>query len=180
MAPRRQAFSLPYGYTNYLFKNFSANLYKKLIQTCKVFFAANRILVFNDFTSSSCPYWQEWNYDSNSHQMSLYHKLFPLKDLKLWITDSIKTFNFKFVMQDLLSNLTKYIYKSNVKHLTILDQHLSLHELSKLTEYVEDFGAYDKNRIYYNESLATIGDVLAVLPKVVEFVLYVFKLFLTY
>ena len=47
--PRRQAFSLPYGFTNHIFKNYTPQVYWKLAMSCKQFFGQKRIIVAKSF-----------------------------------------------------------------------------------------------------------------------------------
>ena len=48
--PRRQLFSLPYGFTNHIFKNYKAELYLKLAMSCKQFYAQKRLIVADRIT----------------------------------------------------------------------------------------------------------------------------------
>ena len=43
--PRRQIFSLPLPFTNYIFKKYTAQLYQKLVITCKQFFSQKPLIV---------------------------------------------------------------------------------------------------------------------------------------
>ena len=43
--PRPQTYSLPYGFSNYIFKNQTLHLYKRLVRSCKSIFNKRRILV---------------------------------------------------------------------------------------------------------------------------------------
>ena len=54
--PRRQTFSLPYGFSTYIDKNKSAMAYKNLVMTCKQFFARERLIVADTLKGSSKGY----------------------------------------------------------------------------------------------------------------------------
>ena len=49
--PRRQAFSLPYPFTTYIFRNYTPKTYVNLMKSCKLFYAQKHILVVDKVTN---------------------------------------------------------------------------------------------------------------------------------
>ena len=98
--PCHQKFPLPYSYNNYVFQNYTTVVYKKLMMTCKQFFAQKRILVIDKVCNNQICYNEE--YFSNDFDLRAF------KNIKLWITQEINTYhNFLKVLYHFYGNIIR-------------------------------------------------------------------------
>ena len=99
--PRHQNYSLSFGYTNYIFKNQTPLLYKKLIMSCKSIFIKKRILLgYTGGDSDSCC-------DLDNIPFSL--KKLEDNKISLWITRELHCENPEFNGKE-ISNLFNNSY----------------------------------------------------------------------
>uniref|UniRef100_A0AC34FP28 Uncharacterized protein n=1 Tax=Panagrolaimus sp. ES5 TaxID=591445 RepID=A0AC34FP28_9BILA len=126
---RRQAFSLPDSIMHYMAMNpSSAEVYQKLIQSCKYFFVKNSILVLRVM------YYKRngWKTFINGKWKDIVLSNNPSK---LWITNSLTVF---FVNDNAVaSSIIPKFFQCNVKKLILWDQILSYDQFMVLAPAVE-------------------------------------------
>ena len=122
--PRRQTYSLPYGFSSYIFKNKSVDLYKKLIMSCKSFFSKNRILVVK-----YVQIYINFNFDNKNVTCILTNM--EEKKIKIWITDELESHNVTDGTLKLL-DFMKILYRFDGKLLSIYKEQITFDEYMRL------------------------------------------------
>ena len=102
--PRPQVFSFRSSFTNYFFKNYSSQLYWKLVMSCKKFFAEKRILVVDTVCNEIVGYSVQLN-TYPTYKINYYYYL-KINKTKLLI---IRNIIFGESNKSSVSNLSKYI-----------------------------------------------------------------------
>ena len=120
--PRPQAFPFRDPLTKYISMNYTAELYKKLIMSCKLFFAQKPLLVVDAII---CPYQKQGYYYDEEKAPLILEKLQANKT-KLWITEKIDCFDFSSL--NLAANLLPYIYRFEGNCIHLWDQELTYDE----------------------------------------------------
>uniref|UniRef100_A0AC34FH10 Uncharacterized protein n=1 Tax=Panagrolaimus sp. ES5 TaxID=591445 RepID=A0AC34FH10_9BILA len=141
---RHQSFSLPDSIMHYMAMNpKNAEVYQKLVKSCKYFFVKNPILVLSDL-----------RYDSNGWETLMNN---GWKDIvtnnissKLWITDTFDVSPDLENENDIASSIIPKIYQCNVKELSLWDQIISYDEFMVLASAVEDLN-FDEGTVKYDD-----------------------------
>ena len=122
--PRHQNLSLPFGFTNHIFKNYSSNIYSKLMQSCKYFFAKKRILLVENVELTFDAYF-------DGQKVTQYMTKMEAKKIKIWITGSLlSNNNYNDILK--LSNLMNNLYQFDGMHLRVYQQEITLDEYMEL------------------------------------------------
>ena len=169
-SPYQQQFPFLRSYVNYITDISSYDLYEKLIQQCKWFFAVKKVLVVNDFEMV------EFKNPTYSWFENLKNKKFSLPsrsdiDLstkKLWLTGKFHVACFQ--RYHAFSDLAKLIYRCNITSLKIpagamltVDEFLLLiKDVTKI--YLSHFWFRDG----YGMKLH-LNDILQLLPNIKKF-----------
>ena len=120
--PRRQTFSLPYGFSNHIFKNSSAELYLKLSMSCKQFFGQKRFIVVESIESPNSV--ENPGYIINEDKVISIDSM-KNNHTKLWITENIY---FDEPFKTAASDISKYIFRFDGNYLSLNKQKLSFDE----------------------------------------------------
>uniref|UniRef100_A0AC34F2C5 Uncharacterized protein n=1 Tax=Panagrolaimus sp. ES5 TaxID=591445 RepID=A0AC34F2C5_9BILA len=158
----RQAFSLPDSIMHYMAMNPpSAEVYQKLIQSCKYFFVKNSILVLPSYYEIN-----GWGTMVNGE----------LKDIdlsnnpsKLWITD---TFNLIKSDNTIASSIISKIYQCNVKNLQLHCQIITYDEFLILAPAVEHLSFAGVVVKYDDGTIVLFEKLVEQLPKVKKICLF--------
>ena len=124
--PRRQVSLVPYGFTNYIFKNYTSKAYVNMMKTCKDFFGSKRIIVVDKIEREYGRYYAE----VLNEKVELDLPKFKDNKIQLWITTCIDIGIFHDVTR--ASDLVKYIYRFDGKLLFLAFQELDIKEYMKL------------------------------------------------
>uniref|UniRef100_A0A914P464 Uncharacterized protein n=1 Tax=Panagrolaimus davidi TaxID=227884 RepID=A0A914P464_9BILA len=150
----RQSFSLPDSYMFYILKHpKNAEMYQKMIKSCKYFFIKNPILVIPCLSYGRDS--KEWQNLSNvksdmSNLMS-----------KIWITGKLHI-NAGKNEENILSSIISKVYRCDVKVFILYDQTILYHDLSRL------IGSAEKIRFYRNVLVKNDNGSNVCLEKIVE------------
>uniref|UniRef100_A0AC34FK42 Uncharacterized protein n=1 Tax=Panagrolaimus sp. ES5 TaxID=591445 RepID=A0AC34FK42_9BILA len=152
---RRQDWSLPESIIYYMAKNpKNAEVYLKLVQSCKYFFVMNPIIVAKNLKFNYKD--QEWEASSKNDR-----KCIDLKNnsTKFWITDVFDNCLYKATPN--LASIIPHLYQVDVKKLCLTSDVISFTDFLFLSSNVEDL-------IVRNVKITNIDDTPVSLEKLVE------------
>uniref|UniRef100_A0A914PJD7 Uncharacterized protein n=1 Tax=Panagrolaimus davidi TaxID=227884 RepID=A0A914PJD7_9BILA len=123
----RQLFSFPFHVMNHIYANATSNLWKKLNQTCKYFFARFKNLIIDDLKISYAPI--------SAHGYSIVippeHKFFEKME-NIWLTKSLSLQNYS--TPEYYDVLMKKLQKWDIEKLEVGGD-LKVEIFNKLTKY---------------------------------------------
>ena len=163
--PRRQVFSLPESFTNYIFKNYSAKGYQKLTMACKKFFGENRLVVVDtvksDFAGSRAY--------SGLKDQGIYLNRWKGNKPKLWITrDMIIHLGSSYIL--------KYLYRFDGEYLNLNNISLEIYSKLMTSKNIRKADLYNVTVLHNDGSLVATQDLLK-LASVKYLRLYVQKFY---
>uniref|UniRef100_A0A914QQ73 Uncharacterized protein n=1 Tax=Panagrolaimus davidi TaxID=227884 RepID=A0A914QQ73_9BILA len=154
----QQNFSMPDSIIFYVAKNpRTAELYLKMVKTCKYFFIKNPIIII--------PY-----LDAYGGKWRVYEKPFDLTkyNCKYWITDGIYADGFKCGNQNIFSSIISKLYRCDVKCLILYSQIISYQDLSLLISSAEKIDLNNVIVKHADSSVVQLEDIVAVAIKAKE------------
>uniref|UniRef100_A0A914PCK3 Uncharacterized protein n=1 Tax=Panagrolaimus davidi TaxID=227884 RepID=A0A914PCK3_9BILA len=148
----RQNFSMPDSIIFYIAKNpKTAELYLKMVKTCKYFFVKNPILVINRLEH----FHGKWRVKEKPLDLTKYN-------CKYWITDEINAFDGDCVIRNIFSPIIPKLYQCDVKRLFVSDQIFSFNDLSLLILSAEDIDLYNVIVKNADSSDVPVDDIVAI------------------
>uniref|UniRef100_A0A914P5M5 Uncharacterized protein n=1 Tax=Panagrolaimus davidi TaxID=227884 RepID=A0A914P5M5_9BILA len=124
---QRQNFSMPDSVIFYVAKNpKTAELYLKMVKTCKYFFIKNPIIIFDSLDN----YPGKWRVNEKPLDLTKYN-------CQYWITDKINASAYVFVDKNIFSPIIPKLYRCDAKSLFLYFQVVSFIELSLLISSAE-------------------------------------------
>ena len=155
--PRRQQYSFLYPFTDYIFKNNTAQAYANLIQTCKQFFGQKRVLVVNQIENDGFEMFACFG----GKNISFFMEKLEKHGSKLWITRSLNCDDF-LVGGIKISHFLKFLYRFDGIKVALRKQQLSYDEymLFATSKKLEDLRLTDCIVKYSNGSLLTTETLL--------------------
>uniref|UniRef100_A0AC34FBM1 Uncharacterized protein n=1 Tax=Panagrolaimus sp. ES5 TaxID=591445 RepID=A0AC34FBM1_9BILA len=176
---RHQSFSLPESIMHYMAMNPpSAEIYEKLVKSCKYFFVKNPILILSDLhfkfnewgTLFKCfegPYRYKWTkVDVASHKFWITQSLYVDPRYPNFDSDGkpVGDSNNKY---RLIATVIPRIYQCNAKKLTMFNQVMFYNELLVLAPSVEYIDFSDVFCVYENDDgLVSFEKLFVLFPKV--------------
>ena len=156
--PQFQKFDLPHLIMYYISKNWTAEVYQKMIQTCKYFFAVHRIIVLEGLDHME----SKKSIMRKKKQLQIENCVIDLTSTKLWITGEL------FIAYDCkhLSFLVPFIYRWDIYDLYMFEQILSIKKFSKISRKVQTLDLYGEQLYTSDDYFATLSDILALTPDV--------------
>uniref|UniRef100_A0A914QRH0 Uncharacterized protein n=1 Tax=Panagrolaimus davidi TaxID=227884 RepID=A0A914QRH0_9BILA len=149
---QRQNFSIPDSVIFYIAKNpKTAELYLKMVKTCKYFFVKNPIIII-PVLHANCGKWRSGYLPLN---LTKY-------DSRYWITDSIYASAFEFVDKNIFSPIIPKLYQCDAESLFFSDQIISYHDLSLLISSAELISFTNVVVKYADCSDVPLEDILAI------------------
>uniref|UniRef100_A0A914P773 Uncharacterized protein n=1 Tax=Panagrolaimus davidi TaxID=227884 RepID=A0A914P773_9BILA len=123
----QQNFSVPDSVIFYVAKNpKTAELYLKMVKTCKYFFVKNPIIII--------PY---LNADAGKWRSGCLPLNLTKYNCKYWITDEIDASGNEFIDKNIFSTIIPKFYQCDVKRLFLYSQIISYHDLSLIISSAE-------------------------------------------
>uniref|UniRef100_A0A914PVE4 Uncharacterized protein n=1 Tax=Panagrolaimus davidi TaxID=227884 RepID=A0A914PVE4_9BILA len=123
----RQNFSMPDSIIFYIAKNpKTAELYLKMVKTCKYFFIKNEIIVIDNLDT----FLGKWRVNGKPLDFTKYN-------CKYWISDEIRASTGGFVNKNIFLPIIPKLYQCDVKSLSLFYQIISYHDLSLLISSAE-------------------------------------------
>uniref|UniRef100_A0A914PE53 Uncharacterized protein n=1 Tax=Panagrolaimus davidi TaxID=227884 RepID=A0A914PE53_9BILA len=123
----QQNFSMPDSIIFYVAKNpKTAELYLKMVKTCKYFFVKNPIIIIPNLYASG----GKWRVNGKPLDLTKYN-------CKCWITDRIHASANEFVDKNIFSPIIPKLYQCGAKSLYLTDQIISYHNLSFIISSAE-------------------------------------------
>uniref|UniRef100_A0AC34F7R1 Uncharacterized protein n=1 Tax=Panagrolaimus sp. ES5 TaxID=591445 RepID=A0AC34F7R1_9BILA len=132
---RRQEWSLPDSIMYYMAMNpKSAEIYRKLVKSCKYFYIKNPIVVVESLIYAK----EKWqiSYGKETVDMS---NVTP----KLWITNDLNVSHYASVNPNLVSPIIQNIYKCDARLVFLRDQVISFDDFCFLASNIEEFYSYN-------------------------------------
>uniref|UniRef100_A0A914QST9 Uncharacterized protein n=1 Tax=Panagrolaimus davidi TaxID=227884 RepID=A0A914QST9_9BILA len=160
---QRQNFSMPDSIIFYIAKNpKTAELYLKMVKTCKYFFVKNPIIILPTLKADD----GKWRVNEKPLDFTKYN-------CKYWITGEIYASAYESVDENILSPIIPKIYRCDVKRLYLYSQVMSFDDLSLIVSSAEKI--YLKNVIvkHSDSSDIPLEDIVAIAVKAKE--IYVTK-----
>uniref|UniRef100_A0AC35FQV2 Uncharacterized protein n=1 Tax=Panagrolaimus sp. PS1159 TaxID=55785 RepID=A0AC35FQV2_9BILA len=162
-SPQIQYFSLPNTYISYIHQNpISTHGLEKLNQTCKYFFANQKVLIFSELAAV----YRNGSIRSNKFKKREVLDLLKV-DAKFWFSGQLFLYSFTCRLDR--------IFKCTVEYLKLYDTTLMFNEFEKLTaeNTVIDFRSYNDSCIEYSDgTIVSIDVLLSMLPNVRHFEYY--------
>uniref|UniRef100_A0A914QTZ3 Uncharacterized protein n=1 Tax=Panagrolaimus davidi TaxID=227884 RepID=A0A914QTZ3_9BILA len=128
----------------------TAELYLKMVKTCKYFFIKNEIIVIVRLEH----FRGKWSVKEKPLDLTKYN-------CKYWITDNIIASASKFVDKNILSPIIPKLYKCAAKSLCLFSQVVSFTDLSLLISSAEEIYLYDVI-VKKCDSVIPIEDIVAI------------------
>uniref|UniRef100_A0A914R1I3 Uncharacterized protein n=1 Tax=Panagrolaimus davidi TaxID=227884 RepID=A0A914R1I3_9BILA len=155
---RRQNFSVPDSVIFYVAKNpKTAELYLKMVKTCKYFFVKNPIIIVPNLYASG----GKWSSDHLPLNLTKYN-------CKYWITNRIYASNRGLVNRNIFSPVIPKLYRCDVKHLSLFHQIIYFDDLSLLISSAERIRFFDVVVKHADSSDVPLEDIVAVATKAKE------------
>uniref|UniRef100_A0A914QYS8 Uncharacterized protein n=1 Tax=Panagrolaimus davidi TaxID=227884 RepID=A0A914QYS8_9BILA len=146
----QQDFSLPDSLIFYIATNpKTAELYLKMIKTCKYFFVKNPIIIIDCLDT----FGGKWRVNEKPLDLTKYN-------CKYWITDVISVSASVFVDKNILSTIIPKLYQCDVKCLSISHQIISFNDLSFIISSAEE--------IYFNNVIVKKCNSVIPLEGIIE------------
>uniref|UniRef100_A0AC34GS39 Uncharacterized protein n=1 Tax=Panagrolaimus sp. ES5 TaxID=591445 RepID=A0AC34GS39_9BILA len=142
----------------------SSKTYKKLIKTCKYFYATKPILIlclhYNDKNV------RDWTC-SPYGKCYLYHSKVDLDKIKakIWVTTSLDVYGYYQGPADILSSLIPKLYHSDIAQLELANQIINFDEFLFLTPNVKEILFRETIVKMKNGTVVQLEDIVANLPK---------------
>uniref|UniRef100_A0A914QCR8 Uncharacterized protein n=1 Tax=Panagrolaimus davidi TaxID=227884 RepID=A0A914QCR8_9BILA len=135
---QRQNFSMPDSVIFYVAKNpKTAELYLKMVKTCKYFFVKNPIIVIHRLRA----FCGKWEVNEKPLDLIKYN-------CKYWITDEIRASALDIVNRNIFSQVVPKLYRCDAKSLYLWSQVVSFNDLSLIISSAEEI--YLENVIVKN------------------------------
>uniref|UniRef100_A0AC34FMP1 Uncharacterized protein n=1 Tax=Panagrolaimus sp. ES5 TaxID=591445 RepID=A0AC34FMP1_9BILA len=160
---RHQNFSLPDSIMHYMAMNpKNAEVYRKLIQSCKYFFAKNPILVISDLRYST----NQWKTRVNGNWKNI-----RMDDIssKVWITDSFNASTEHEIDKTVVASIISKIYQCNVKNLSLCDEILSYDDIMVIAAGVEHLNFVHVTVKHGDGTVVPVEKLVEQFPRVKSF-----------
>uniref|UniRef100_A0AC34GS86 Uncharacterized protein n=1 Tax=Panagrolaimus sp. ES5 TaxID=591445 RepID=A0AC34GS86_9BILA len=155
---RRQEWSLPDSVMYYMAMNpKSAEVYQKLVKSCKYFYIKNPILVVESLI-----------YEKEKWQISCGKETIDLVNVtpKFWITDDLDATHYASVNPNLVSSIIQNIYKCDARLVFLRHQVISFDDFCFLASNIEKFYSYNTIVKDENGSNLAFEKLFQILSKV--------------
>uniref|UniRef100_A0A914Q854 Uncharacterized protein n=1 Tax=Panagrolaimus davidi TaxID=227884 RepID=A0A914Q854_9BILA len=151
----RQNFSMPDSVIFYIAKNpKTAELYLKMVKTCKYFFIKNPIIIIPNL------YAYEGNWRNGQVSLNLIKY-----NCKCWITNQIHASAYEFVDKNIFSSIIPKLYQCDIKHLLLSDQIISYHDLSHIISSAKSIDFINVIVKYADSTDVPFEDIVAIAVK---------------
>uniref|UniRef100_A0A914QL11 Uncharacterized protein n=1 Tax=Panagrolaimus davidi TaxID=227884 RepID=A0A914QL11_9BILA len=150
----QQNFSMPDSIIFYIAKNpKTAELYLKMVKTCKYFFVKNSIIIIPNLNTDG----EEWRCGRVSLNFTKYN-------CKYWITDEISASARGLVNRNIFLPITPKIYRCDAKSLYLHSQVVSFNDISLLISSAEKISLYNVI-VKECDSVIPVEDIIAIAVK---------------
>uniref|UniRef100_A0A914QSW3 Uncharacterized protein n=1 Tax=Panagrolaimus davidi TaxID=227884 RepID=A0A914QSW3_9BILA len=154
----QQDFSMPDSVIFYIAKNpKTAELYLKMVKTCKYFFIKNPIIIIPNLNTVG----GKWSSDRLPLNLTKYN-------CKYWITSGISASSRGFVNQNVFSSIVQKFYQCDVKRLSLYSQVISFNDLSLIISSAERIRFVDVIVKHADSSNVPLEDIVAIAVKSYE------------
>uniref|UniRef100_A0A914P9J4 Uncharacterized protein n=1 Tax=Panagrolaimus davidi TaxID=227884 RepID=A0A914P9J4_9BILA len=161
----RQCFALPDPIMEYIAKNPEfAELYQKLIESCKYFFIKNPILVIHDLRYNNGNGWEMRSLISDDWKKVDMKKL----SCKLWITGSVNVIATTSDDKNALSLIIPKIDECQAESLDLFGQDIFYEELDILGTFAKDVYLYGSVVKYQNGKNVELEKIVQVFPEATD------------
>jgi hypothetical protein len=178
--PRRQSFAFCCKMMDHIQANWTPNVYKKLIKTCKFFFSKNKIIliektlfIFDEIESGDPDLdddgeMEVWYFDPEEKVLSAEREIENSVDVtnyKVWITGE-----FGWYSKNNISTFMPYVYGWNLEELALRDQTLTVDEFKIMaSEKLTKLKLVDTKIAASDGTELSLEDIFAVVPDIKEF-----------